>query len=159
VQSKGLQQINITFSNNGGFTMLLTAVYGSNWQSRSMKLWKELINIHQQHGSIPWAVAGDFNIVKFSDGKVGGRALSYRNLQDFNECLNTCSLSDIRSSGGIWTWNNKVMGTRRIAGRLDRVVCNEMWIDSLPNSFYRYLNHYTSDHSPMLLHTLPCYCI
>ena len=90
VQSKGLQQITITFSNNGGFTMLLTAVYGSNWQSRRMELWKELINVHQQHGSIPWAVAGDFNIVRFSDEKVGERALSYRNLQDFNECLDTC---------------------------------------------------------------------
>lgn len=107
VYSKGLQQITAAVSNKGGFNMLLTAVYGSNWQSRRTDLWRELTDIHQQLGSLPWAVAGKFNIDRFSDEKVGGRVLSCKQLQDFNECLDNCSLSDIRSSGGIWTWNNK----------------------------------------------------
>ena len=61
--AKGLQQIIVTVLNKGGFNML-TAVYGSNWQSRRTDLWRELTDIHQQLGSLPWAVAGDFNIVK-----------------------------------------------------------------------------------------------
>jgi len=44
VYSKGLQQITVTISNKGGFNML-TAVYGSNWQSRRTDLWRELTDI------------------------------------------------------------------------------------------------------------------
>ena len=61
---KSLQQITIRGTNKGGFNLLLTAVYGSNWQSRRVDLWKDLDMVHQQHGSLPWKRIGDFNVVR-----------------------------------------------------------------------------------------------
>ena len=43
------------------------------------------------------------------------------------------------------------MGSSRMVVRLDRVTCINGWIDMLPSSFFQYLHHSTSDHSPMLL--------
>ena len=81
VYNKSLQQITIIASNKDSFNMLLNAVYSSNWQSRREELWKELETVHQQHGTLPWACIGDFNIVRYSDEKIGGRGLSYTQLK------------------------------------------------------------------------------
>ena len=43
-----LQQITLEASNIGGFKMFFTAVYGSNWHSRRVELWNDLVAIHQQ---------------------------------------------------------------------------------------------------------------
>jgi len=85
------------------------------------------------------------------------KVLSFNQLEDFNDCLESCSLTDISSSGGMWTSNNKIMGSRRIIGRLDRIVCNEEWTDALPSSYYQYLPPSTSDNSPVYLHFLNAY--
>jgi len=44
-----------------------------------------------------------------------------------------------------------VHGARRITGSLDKIVCNDIWLDTLPSTFYQYLNHSTIIF-PMLLH-------
>ena len=77
----------------------------------------------------------DFNVVRILDKKVGGKVLSYNNLNDPNECMELSSLSNIRGTSSLWIWINKVMGTRRIAGRLDRDLRNEEWIDRFPLLF------------------------
>ena len=93
--------------------MLFTVIYGSSWQSKRTGLWKELQNIQHSQDGIPWVAAGDFNVVRFSNEKIGGIDLSYNRLREFNECMNLCSLTDIRSTEGIWTWNNKGIGPVR----------------------------------------------
>jgi len=57
-------------------------------------------------------------------------------------------LSDLRSKGSIWSWNNKNTEGRRIGGRLDRCLCNGGWLNIMPESFYEYLSPSTSDHPP-----------
>jgi len=76
-----------------------------------------------------------------TDEKVGGKLPSIQKLKNFNDCISYCSLSDIRSTRRKWAWHNKVTGQKRIIGRLDRVLCNNHWIDTLPESCYVYLNH------------------
>ena len=44
------------------------------------------------------------------------------------------SLSDTRSTGEHWFWHSKVMGSRRITGRQDRIVRNEESVDKLPGA-------------------------
>jgi len=134
--------------------LLITAVYGSNWQSKRVDLWKDPTQIKNQYGLLPWMVAGDFNVERYAEEKIRGRKLNYNQLREFNECLETCVLSDIRSNGGSWSWNNKVAGQRRIAGRLNRVVCNDTWYATLPGAYYHYLDQSTSNQSPMLLNML-----
>lgn len=48
----------------------------------------------------------------------------------------------------------KISYGRRIAGRLDRVLCNVGWLDLLHESYYESLSQSTSDHSPILLQLL-----
>jgi len=104
---------------------------------------------------MPWAVMGDFNVVRFLDEKVGGFPLTIHKLKDFNECISYCSLPDISCTGSIWSWSNRTTGQRRIVGRLDRILCNTSWIDKLPESVYAYLCSSSSDHAPMLLQIKP----
>ena len=102
----------------------------------------------QIHSS-PWLLAGDFNTARFTSEKVGGKTLSFSQLSPFNDFMSKAALSNIRSVGSIWSWNNKNLDTNRIAGRLDRVLCNVHWLDAFPMAYYEYLSHSTSDHSPM----------
>ena len=56
--------------------------------------------------------------------------------------------------GSRWSWHNSNVGPGRIIGRLDRVLCNDNWIDSLADSYYEYHSFATSDHAPMALHLI-----
>ena len=92
--------------------------------------------------------------VRFPDEKVKGKVVFFTQLKDFNDCLQQCLLTDIRSTGGKRTWNNKVMGRKRITGRLDRMVQNDAGIDQLPGSYHEYISTSTSDDSPMFVHLI-----
>ena len=79
-------------------------------------LWKELQEL--QINSSPWLLAGDFNTARFSNEKVGGQQLSFSKLRSFNDFISNCALSDLRSVGSTWSWNNKNPDAGRIAVRL-----------------------------------------
>ena len=115
----------------------------------------QIQQIHQGIGNKPWALLGDFNSVRYTDEKVEGKQLSFSQLSSFNSFVDHCSLSDIRSFGNKWSWHNNSFGSKKIIGRLDTVLCNKNWIDTLPGSFYKYHSLAYSDHEPILLHFLP----
>jgi len=115
-------------------------------------LWQELLSLNIQ--SSPRLLAGDFNTARFTDEKVGGKALSFQQLGPINDFITSCSLSDLRSVGSPWSWNNKSLDSGRIAVRLDRALCNTQWLATLPMSYYEYLPHSTGDHSPMQIHLI-----
>ena len=98
-------------------------------------------------------LVGDFNVARYNDEKVGGRFLSIQQLQDFNDFIDSCALSDKKSSGGKWSWHNKTVGTKRIAGRLDRVLCNIAWI----NSFQDFTMNISLTH-PLITLQYICIC-
>lgn len=152
VINSSAQQITMNCSNKGGLHLGITVVYGANFKSQRLNLWNELSTISDLFADIPWAVGGDFNTARYTNEKIGGRYLSISQLRDFNECLDKCGLTDIRSTGSFWSWNNSSEGVGRITGRLDRLLGNPCWINNIPNSYYVYLNAATSDHSPLLLH-------
>ena len=58
----------------------------------------------------------------------------------------------MRYVGSKWSWHNSCVGPGRILGRLDKVLCNHLWIDLMEESFYEYHSSATSDHAPMVLH-------
>lgn len=150
--SSSSQQITAACTNAGGLFIYISIIYGANYQSQRVSLWMELIHLSGITENSPWAVIGDFNTSRYSTEKVGGRFLNMKQLKDFNDCIDSCKLSDVRSNGGLWTWHNNSLGTRRITGRIDRMMGNPIWIDQLLTSHYDYLSASTSDHSPMLLH-------
>ena len=79
-------------------------------------------------------LVGHFNVPMYSDEKIGGRALSMQQLQDFNDLIHSYALTDIRHTVDKWSWHNKVIGSKRIVGRLDRALCNTSWIYVFPCS-------------------------
>lgn len=46
----------------------------------------------------------------------------------------SCGLDDLMSIGSFYTWNNKHEGATRVFSKLDRVVCNDKWMDVFPTS-------------------------
>lgn len=94
---------------------------------------------------------GDFHTVRFCSEKLGGRCLTEANLRDLNNCMLNCGLTDLKSSGGCFTWSNHSSGSSRIVGKLDRAICNQEWMNSFPQSFAEILNPSSSDHSPILV--------
>lgn len=61
----------------------------------------------------PWIVIGDFNCVLNIEERVG-RQVTVTEVRDFRHCIRICDLHDMKSSGALFTWNNKQMGGDRV---------------------------------------------
>ena len=149
-----MQQITVRAINKGGLDIVLSIVYGENWWSLREQLWQDLKTIHHVHDHKPWAIIGDFNTTRFLDEILGGGRLTYAKIASFNQFIDDCSLSDIKSSGNYWSWHNNYRRNGTILVRLDRVLCNVL-INTIPESNYEYHPHATSDHAPMWLQINP----
>ena len=69
----------------------------------------------------------------------------------FNAIINDLNLIDVRTSNGIFTWNNKQTGDRRIAYRLDRFFLSESIMMASGNLKVVVLPAAGSDHWPISL--------
>ena len=83
---------------------------------------------------------------------MGGKPLFFIKLAPFNDCIAEYQLLDMRYVGSKWSWHKGSVGPGRILGRLDKVLCNHLWIDLMEEFFYEYHSSATSDHAPMVLH-------
>ena len=95
---------------------------------------------------------GDFNVCRFTDEKIGGDRLNISKLKDFNDCISSCGLYDVKSIGSTWSWHNNSQGQARIYGKLDRALCNDLWFDTIPEAYIEYRCTSSSYHTPLLLH-------
>ena len=87
---------------------------------------------------------GDFNeIISPSEHSSADHSTSTRGMCDFRECLQQCSLSDLQYSGNTFTWSNS-----SVSKKLDRVLYNEEWLESFPESIAVFGKPGISDHSP-----------
>src|SRR3954470_4497038 len=99
---------------------------------------------------------GDFNAVKYLHEKVRGRPLTHQQVSEFYDFTSKAGLLDVPTSSPIqWTWHNNNMGDRRIYSRLDRAMCNLIWLSAAPTSICKVLSYVSSDHCPLLLHISP----
>ncbi|KAK1313254.1 hypothetical protein QJS10_CPA06g01028 [Acorus calamus] len=73
-------------------------MYGSNANHERHLLWKNLAASNPSP-STPWLVGGDFNEVRYSTEKQGGRSPNLRRLHKFNACLDNCNLHDLEQFG------------------------------------------------------------
>lgn len=75
-------------------------------------------------------------------------------MEDFNDCVSTCSLIDLPFDGPLYTWTSG-RGLGIVRRRLDRMLCPESYNHFFPNLRVRHLPRLTSDHAPLLLRSLP----
>ncbi|KAL0455347.1 UNVERIFIED_CONTAM: hypothetical protein Slati_0873900 [Sesamum latifolium] len=131
--------------------VLITVVYGVNDVMGRRVLWDDLNRISHTVHDVPWLVGGDFNtVVDVSEvcgisGDVRGAA------EEFQGCLRATGLITLPIQGEWFTWHNCSRDTRSLWKRLDRLLVNDCWLGSWPNTYYESLHARTSDHSPLVL--------
>ncbi|XP_077226473.1 uncharacterized protein LOC143888949 [Tasmannia lanceolata] len=131
-------------------TILLTFVYATNSGNERRLLWDSLDSIAPTN-RIPWGISmvlGDFNVIRFAEESVGGAEPNRIEMADFNECIDCCSLHDLKCMGQTLSWSNSPKTSELKLRRLDRALVNDEWINTLIDSFaiYRY------DHAPLIIH-------
>ncbi|KAI0530918.1 hypothetical protein KFK09_000466 [Dendrobium nobile] len=131
------------------FPPLLTAVYASNSSQDRKALWND-IGLAAPASHMPWAIIGDFNCCRFASEKLGGSDINQAALFDFNSMIFNNCLLDLQSIGCKFTWYNQRQDNP-IHIKLDRVLVNDSWLNSYPDSFCSFQSPSCSDHSPILL--------
>lgn len=129
----------------------LSVVYGHNVESRRKDLWAHLVSagLRASTSNDAWLVSGDFNSVRLTNEKVGGRKLNSKVLERFNEAITEAGLMDLNLKGWKLSWSNRQGGEGRILGRIDRTLVNVQWVSAFASSWVEALPTGTSDHSPL----------
>ncbi|XP_074288901.1 uncharacterized protein LOC141614046 [Silene latifolia] len=124
-------------------------VYAFNEGSERVDLWNKLKSIAQQCSG-PWAMARNFNTVTSPDGRLGG-STRQEDMDDFNQCIATCGVTDIHATGAFFTWNNKQDPFHRKYSRLDRFMVNQAWLDTFPDMMVHFHPEGLLDHNPCIV--------
>lgn len=125
---------------------VVSFIYASNCRTERILLWSELesVSCSPQLCGLPWIALGDFNeIISPSEHSRADLSTSTRGMRDFHECLQRCLLSDLQYSGNTFTWSNST-----VSKKLDRVLCNEDWLETFPEFIAVFGKPGISDHSP-----------
>lgn len=77
---------------------------------------------------------GDFNEFLSQVEKWGGRMRPKKQITDFREVLDVCSLKDLGFNGSMFTWCNHREGEQCISERLDIFLANVLWCADFPNA-------------------------
>lgn len=77
----------------------VSLIYASNDSRERRKLWAHLKDFKLSMGEISWIILGDFNVVRSCQEKEGGNDTCGTEVDDFNDCIHTIGVEDLRSSG------------------------------------------------------------
>ncbi|XP_028074449.1 uncharacterized protein LOC114276810 [Camellia sinensis] len=127
-------------------------VYAENKHELRVPLFFDLKKIALNHASHPSIFLGDFNAVRFSHEKMGGKETWSQANELFNRLVLESELDDLCYKGCHFTWSNKRGGGNFITSKIDRVLANERWLSANPNSYALFLPPGVSDHSPVVVH-------
>uniref|UniRef100_A0A803Q7S4 DUF4283 domain-containing protein n=1 Tax=Cannabis sativa TaxID=3483 RepID=A0A803Q7S4_CANSA len=124
-----------------------TMIYAANNRVERRVLWKDLNDLNTSEN---WLLMGDFNDILAKEEMIGFRVKSYPD-SDFLQCVNSCGLEDVKSSGNFFIWSNKQSGEDRIYSKIDRILANQTWINRYEYAEAVFLNEGIFDHSPGIL--------
>ncbi|KAK3229975.1 hypothetical protein Dsin_001856 [Dipteronia sinensis] len=102
----------------------ISFVYGSNDDRLRKALWQSMCS--SQHSS-PWIMLGNFNVFRSVGESIGDRSRILGAMEEFNDCLQSLELDDLRFLGFLHTWCNK-RSNGCISKKLDRVLVNNDWL-------------------------------
>ncbi|KAI9075646.1 hypothetical protein K1719_042396 [Acacia pycnantha] len=75
-----------------------------------------------------------------------------RRLWRFNDWIQDCGFIDVDAKGPFFTWKGpKWEGLDRVYKRLDRCLCNILWLEKFENAEVRVSPRVCSDHHPLLI--------
>lgn len=137
---------NISFS--------LAFVYAHNTEGQRKYLWAEISQLatNSPIKFRPWLIVGDFNqMAAFSEQfSVIPSNFSLAGINDIQSCLEENELRDLQSRGVFYTWSNHHFEDP-ILRKLDRVLVNEEWCSTFPESVAIFDSPGDSDHSLSLI--------
>ncbi|XP_022862530.1 uncharacterized protein LOC111382721 [Olea europaea var. sylvestris] len=127
-------------------TFLVNFVYAFHTIVNCRPLWDNI----EEFGlncTLPWLALGDFNNVLNFDEKSNGADVTPYEIKDFEMCCQNVGLTDMRSIGCFYTWNNN-----SVWSKIDRAMVNGNWMLESYDSFANFLpSGCLSDHSPCIV--------
>ena len=96
-------------------------------------------------------LARDLNVILSQDEKRGGSLVKDPIRETVDEIILEWDLMDVKASTRKYTWNNKRIGPRHIAARLDRFLVQDTFLLLGLNLSSKILPFGGSDHKPILL--------
>lgn len=97
----------------------------------------------------PWCVLGDFNSIISASKKYSLRP-SRLNLK-FQQLVLSSGLQDMSFSSNKLTWSNNRKTSGYVAARLDKALCNQLWLFISNDPLLTHLPKFSSDHCPLFL--------
>ena len=76
-------------------------------------LWEKFISMSHLC-SLPWIVAGDFNVIGALGDKEGGNMCNIRRVEEFQRLIFECHLMELGFSGPQFTWSNNRLGSANV---------------------------------------------
>ncbi|XP_074306003.1 uncharacterized protein LOC141641231 [Silene latifolia] len=120
---KDKQAIHVSVDHlQSGYSWTCSIIYGCNKDSERTSLWERI-----------------------------GSEVTLAEIRDFQQCVDSCGLYDLVNQGAYFTWNNKQEENKRVFSRIDRVLANDLWIDSGPSGIASFLPEGLFDHSPCII--------
>ncbi|KAG5607179.1 hypothetical protein H5410_028671, partial [Solanum commersonii] len=92
----------------------------------------------------------DFNVIISNEEKKGDRSHRLEESIDFIVCLNEYGLQDVGYTSSNCTWCDNIDPPTTIWQRLDIMLYNTTWFDSINNIIVTHLSRTCSDHAPIL---------
>ncbi|GKU86882.1 hypothetical protein SLEP1_g1354 [Rubroshorea leprosula] len=110
------------------------------------KLWNELLLLSQALPNVPWLVGGDFNDIRCLSERSDNSLSSFpKESLMFHDKLNAAELHDLPATGPLFTWCNN-RSTDPVSKKLDRLMVNDVWFETFPNTTSEFLPPGCSDH-------------
>lgn len=104
---------------------VVSNVYGPFQPSQKETFLEEIRHTKEWVGREHWIIGGDFNLIRsLEENKGGVRSLSNINAS-FNKLIEELHRVNVRTTNGLFTWQNKRSRARHIASRLDRFLVSE----------------------------------
>lgn len=126
------------------------AVYGFNTIELRRDLWSYLTAVVSSIDG-PILMGGDLNAVLSPEDRLNGCPVTMAEVQDFQFCLQSTGLTEVRTVGGPYTWSNNKEGGYRICSQIGRVVVNEDWFNLFSHVVVELQERSVSDHCPLFL--------
>jgi hypothetical protein len=127
----------------------LTGIYASPTYTSRIELWNHIIELRRDIVD-PWLLMGDFNDIILPSEQKGG-TFSHSQAGALLNVYDKCNLMDIKTTGGIFTWNRPCPRNRMVFRKLDRAIADVPWCMAFPDAYVEVLCKFHSDHNPLLL--------
>ncbi|XP_021751245.1 uncharacterized protein LOC110716900 [Chenopodium quinoa] len=129
-------------------------IYGWPEGENKHKTWNLMRNMRSSC-EVPCLMFGDFNEIICMSEKKGGAVRRENGMNEFKDTIDDCFLRDLGYSGSPFTWQWGKSITTAVRERLDRLLGDTGWCELFPKAGVRHLARITSDHSPIILDTMP----